>query len=235
MAGILPPAATLLLTARHKERTAVPCAEMASSVRTPVQRSSAGKSGWREQLVGARLVPDTATAVYLAARGLSMQIAEVAGARYAPAFFGRPAIAFPLRAPDRAIVAVHGHFVDGKQPKARTSGPRQAGVFTTTGHFESRRVAVTESPIDALSLAQLGLPAIALCDRSWPGWLPKVLFGREVHLAFKADRAADSVADELGDILSRVGVTWQLLRPSGHKDWNAALLAGDAAISGVFR
>lgn len=194
------------------------------------QRSMTKKGVWREQLVGAGLVPGTAAEEYLASRGLGAAVAQVSGARYAPAFFGRPAVAFPLRAPDRIIVAVQGQFIDGQRPATRRAGPSRAGVFTTTGDFASRTVAVTEGPLDALSLAQLGIPGIALCEKAWPGWLPKVLFGSDVYLAFAANRNGDRIAEELGEVLSRVQIRWQRLRPAGFKDWNAALLAGEAAL-----
>jgi DNA primase len=101
-------------------------------------------------------------------------------------------------------------------------------VFTTTGEFAATAPALTEAPIDALSLALLGMPAIAVCGTSWPGWLPILLFGRHVYLAFDADDAGDSAADEMGRVLTSIAVQWQRLRPEGCKDWNEALLAGKA-------
>ena len=206
----------------------VPIAKAGKGVSAPGHGPSPREPAWQQQLMGARLVPGTAADDYLAARGLPADIAHIAGARYAPAFFGRPAVVFPLRAPDRHIVAVQGRYLDRKQPRMRTAGTKQAGVLTTTGEFATTAVALTEAPIDALSLARLGMPAIALCGTSWPGWLPVLLFGRHVHLAFNDDDAGDSMADEMGRVLTSIAVQWQRLRPEGCKDWNQALLAGKA-------
>lgn len=95
----------------------------------------------------------------------------------------------------------------------------------TPDALRGRAVAVTEAPIDALSLALLGHPALALCGTSWPGWLAGAMSGKHVELAFDADDAGDVAAQALGLDLTASDADWKRLRPSGVKDWNDALLA----------
>jgi len=74
-----------------------------------------------------------------------------------------------------------------------------------------------EAPIDALSLAVCGVPAVALCGcEGLPDWL-------RMRCAFQTVIAAFD-ADDPGDEATRV----LRLRPVGAKDWNAALLSRGA-------
>ena len=87
------------------------------------------------------------------------------------------------------------------------------------------RVALTEAPIDALSLAQLGLPSLALCGTTWPAWLPSFLSDRQVYLAFDADDAGDSAATNLADVLTGLKISNDRLRPERCNDWNEELFS----------
>lgn len=179
-----------------------------------------------ELLRRAEALRGTPGAEYLESRGLDVGLAHLAGARYSSRYFGRPAVLFPLTSLTRSVVAIHGRYVTEGEPRMRTIGRKQEGLFATPGAFTAERVAVSEAPIDALSLASAGLASLALCGTSWPHWLAANLSGRTACVAFDADDAGDAAAAALGQELTAHRVTWNRLRPSGVKDWNEALRSG---------
>ena len=106
-----------------------------------------------------------------------------------------------------------------------TVGAVSGGVFATPGAFESDTVAIVEAPIDALSLAQCGLPAIATCGtQNRPEWVRRALVAREVVIATDADRAGEQAAVELSKWLSSDSTLARLRLPAGAKDPNEALV-----------
>lgn len=183
-------------------------------------------SRWLGKFKDASPIAATPGEAYLKDRGIPRDIATEAGVRYAPSYFGRPAVLFPVRTTESELIAVHGRYIDQAQPRMRTSGPKRRGIFSTGERIDHGLLAVTEAPIDALSLAVLGLPALAICGTSWPRWLPAALAGKSVYLAFDADEAGDAAAAQLRLQLTEGSVQCQRLRPPGVKDWNDALLAG---------
>jgi hypothetical protein len=62
------------------------------------------------------------------------------------------------------VVALQGRFLapSAGVPKAMSIGAISAGVFATRGALEADAVAIGEAPLDALSLAACGVPALAL-------------------------------------------------------------------------
>lgn len=197
-----------------------------------------------------RRLGGTPGASYLAGRGLALDLCHAAGVRFAPDFWRRPAeegrpatrgaaaVVFPIRGQGGRLVAAQGRFLaplrDGS--KMRTHGPKSAGVFATPGALAgSGPVAVVEAPIDALSLATAGLPAVALCGTSGaPDWLLDALVWRPVLLAFDADppkdgepgagdRAAAAFAAELARVSLGRAAPVRLRPPQGLKDWNDVL------------
>jgi DNA primase len=85
-------------------------------------------------------------------------------------------------------------------------------------------VAIVEAPIDALSLAALGLPADATMGaENCPKWLIRRLAFREVFLAQDADQAGDDAAERMGGELQAFGARCSRLRPNAGKDWNELL------------
>lgn len=190
---------------------------------------------WQRHWRRAGEVRRTLGAEYLESRGIAATIAEAAGVRFASRYFGRPAVLFPLVSEDRTVRAVHGRYIDGEEPRMRTAGPKSEAVFATDGALSAIQVAVTEAPIDALSLASLGFPALALCGTSWPDWLPRMMSDKAALLAFDADEPGDVAADLLANELSARAVKWARLRPEPVKDWNEALQAGVALSDAVAR
>ena len=191
----------------------------------------------------------TPGAVYLAGRGIGPELLRAAGVRFAVDFGRRPAeegraawsggaaVVFPIRGQGGKLVAAQGRFIAprGDGPKMLTIGPKSAGVFATPGALDTPGpVAVVEAPIDALSLAAAGLPAVALCGTSGaPRWILHRLAWRQVLLAFDADEpkdgkpgAGDAAAEAFAQELARVSLGMAKpgrLRPHGAKDWNELL------------
>ena len=185
-------------------------------------------------------------AAYLRGRGLDVATAKASGARFSPNFMGRPAIVFPLRGllrvsdgfgevevarpASRALYGplrgVHARYVDGRdRPKARTLGDKRESLFATADAFSPALPAliVTEAPLDALSLAACGYPAVAFCGTQPPMGLHRASAFRRVLLAFDADGAGERAADALAPVLESFGARCERLTPQGAKDWNEAL------------
>lgn len=174
--------------------------------------------------------------IYLQGRGIPTMVAKAAGVKFAPNWAGHPAVVFPIVDRDLKLVAATGRYIDGAMIKTRTYGSKKNGVFMTSGKsFSANPVVITEAPIDALSLATVGLPSISLCGitkagECWPEWLPASLVGRRVFIAFDADGTGDQAAKNLADTLR----TWdcqiyRLRPPYPHKDWNEMLHAGESS------
>ena len=178
----------------------------------------------------------SAAAAYLEGRGLPADFCKAAGVRFSHDYFGRPAVVFPLRDASRSVVALHGRYTDGRtDPKSRTKGPMVQAAFATPGAWSGDpwggRVVITEAPIDALTLAYCGVPAVALCGTSGGKELLKsrLVLGQAVA-AF--DNDTDSVENAgmkagnwLAGLLAPIGCqVFRLVPPDGTKDWNEALL-----------
>mgnify|MGYP002787511601 CR=1 FL=1 len=190
-----------------------------------------------------RPVAGSPGAAYLGGRGIDIELAHAAGVRFAPdyarrsaeegrpAWSGAAAVVFPIRGRGGKMVAAQGRYLApcGDGAKMTTFGPKSAGVFATPGALDTGGpVAVVEAPIDALSLAAVGLPAVSLCGTSGtPAWLRDALAWRPVLLAFDADDAGDRASEAFAVELARVSMgraqTFRLRPPAGLKDWNDVL------------
>jgi hypothetical protein len=151
--------------------------------------------------------------------------------RYLEDWFGHPAVVFFLRGALRGFdVAAHGRMIDDTaKPNKRSAGDIRAGAYWTPGAYRAYvtesadPLIITEAPIDALSLAAAGMPAIALCGVALREWAPKAFGLKRVLLAFDADKAGDDAAEEWKAAL-RFGTSVKRLRPEGGKDWNELLV-----------
>lgn len=188
---------------------------------------------WQGQLKGALRLPGTPAEAYLAGRGIPAEVARAAAVAYAPVFYGRPAVVFPIRDREGQLRAVNGRFLaDGRWPKTMTAGTKSAGLFATAGALVGERIVVTEAPVDALSLAACGLPALALVGTSGPAWLPAFVAFKRVLIALDADQEGDAKSKKLAAELGAFGARVARLRPNGMKDWNEALQRlGQVALS----
>ncbi len=202
----------------------------------PIASPTSTDSDWRKRLEN--LIPLDSPeaqvgAKYLAGRGISVEIAALSGAQFCRSWYGDPAIVFPLYDEAGALTAGQGRAIFND--KKLIAGPKSNGVFTAHARAENgdvqhaidgqQRVMVTEAPIDALSLACCGFPAVALCGTSFPAWFHRKCGLRRVMLATDADEAGDAAAVTLAAMLARYGAKCERLRPIGAKDWNAMLLA----------
>lgn len=139
---------------------------------------------------------------------------------------GRPAMVFPLRDQSGALKGVHARYVDEREtPKSRTLGDKKSAIFATSDALLPALPAliVTEAPLDALSLALAGYPAIALCGTSAPHWLHRACAFRRVLLAFDGDEAGEAATEKLAPHLASFGARVERLTPEGTKDWNEML------------
>ena len=184
---------------------------------------------WKRELQNLRSLEETDGALYLRGRNLSVPTVGAAGTRFCSSFMGRPALVFPLRDQSGQLQGAHARYVDGRdRPKARTLGYKNNAFFATANALDPMLPAliVTEAPLDALSLAEVGYPAVALCGTHPPRWMHRVCAFRRVLLAFDADDAGDSAAEKLGPDLEMFGARCERLRPEDFKDWNEAVQAG---------
>jgi Toprim-like len=166
---------------------------------------------------------------YLARRGIPRGVAALAEVRFCRDWYGAPAVVFPLWSEALDLVGGHGRYLDARsEPRMRSSHGASGALFETAGAWEAPLLIVCEAPIDALSLAVCGFPAVALQGTRYPEWLPRRGVGRRVLLAHDADPAGDQAAAVLATALRSLGGQPERLRPAGAKDWNELLLAHGA-------
>jgi len=193
---------------------------------------------------GTRPLAGSPAQEYLESRGISLDVANASGARYHPNLSGCQAVAFPVHDENGVRIAlIARRFGDGVERGStqRSYGPRSRGVFTTTPDaLDAGIVGFAEAPIDALTLAQAGLPSAAfggVCGGTfWPEWLPARVRHKTVLIATDADEAGEYAAQSVTAALQAYGARVHRLElPAGCKDWNEALqkLGPDAVRSAV--
>gem|GEM_PF-3488361 len=191
-------------------------------------------------------ITDTKGDEYLAGRGLSKTGHNITSVRFAKNWpegvttnSGRtspghgPAVVFQFQNPAGTVVAAQGRYLDppvfdGKAMKMWSVGAIGEGVFWTPGARESNVVGICEAPIDALSLAACGLPAIAMGGtQNQPPFLAEMLAGRKVVLALDNDAPGIDAAGKLEELLAQSQTTRLVLPPgikgATVKDVNEAL------------
>jgi hypothetical protein len=195
---------------------------------------------WREQLKSVIGLQSTLGVDYLIGRGLSLELAHRARVRFSPAwaprradgkaYRGGAAIIFPLTDATGALVATQGRYITpDATPKTRSTDGARLGVYATPGAWESETIVLCEAPFDALSLASIGVPAIATIGCTLPDWVPRKCAMRRVLLATDADEAGDRAALEWEPMLAMAGAPCERMRPDGCplaggcKDWNEVL------------
>ncbi len=236
----------LRASAERDDEPAPKSAPQATEQATPAPDATTGKSctDWRR---GLKPLAGTPGADYLSGRGIPLDVARLAGVRFCPTWLrsekwrGCAAVVFPIR--DRAgeVIAAQGRRIEKTSgPNALTSGPKSRGLFVAPAQAGARvwrpfdadgpGVFLCEAPIDALSLAACGFPALALCGinggaTTGPTWLRLACGLKSVYLAFDADGAGDDAAGAMAALLGTYGARCVTLRPDGAKDWNEALQA----------
>jgi hypothetical protein len=196
-----------------------------------------------------RLETSRPALAYLTTRGISspdaLALLTASGVRFAPDFgrrgaaetvkasSGTASVVFPLRDAKGKLIAAQGRFLKpwSSGQKFHTLGDKLAGVFATHGAMEIMQkggpVAIVEAPLDAVTLALAGVPALALCGcNGLPEWLQRKACGRHWLIAFDADEAGDRAGEQIGEALRTLGGHVQRLKPTEAKDWNEALQTG---------
>lgn len=221
-------------------------------VKTPEpEPNSPPKKLFQWAIDGLAPIIGTAGAEYLERRGIPAGAAAASKVKFSPRFLGafadflagkgespgfqiEPAVVFPLYSADgsrlmgvqaRSIMSSQKLTINAKEGAGR-------GIFATPGAWDGTPT-ITEAPIDALSLAVAGTPAIATNGTAAPPTLIESIFCRPVVLAQDADepdargvRAGDVAAIKLAELLApRGGLCSRLRPPEGFKDWNAALVS----------
>jgi hypothetical protein len=174
-----------------------------------------------------RPLPGTPGQRYLVDRGIGLGVAVPARVAFCPDVYGRPAVVFPLHGRAGVVVAVNARHTDGRDdPKTHSVGDRSLGVFATANALAAALpLAVVEGPMDALSLAACGVPAVAIVCTRAPHWLRTAAAFRRVLVGLDADTEGDKAAAVLRDELAPFAASVERLRPPVGKDWNDALLA----------
>jgi hypothetical protein len=174
---------------------------------------------------------------YLQACGIDLLIACDAFTHYHPGFgiLERPALVFLLQGDTGAYVGLQAVFIDGIPPDIwyrdsevlwRCDLQVCGGVFATANAFTTGRVVIVQRPLDALSLAMCGLPAVATCGfEDTLSWLPERCQGAKmIYLAYDATAEGNRLAWSLCKLLKSTGARIHRLKPARWGgDWNAAL------------
>jgi hypothetical protein len=201
----------------------------------PAPADPAHEHRWRAEAKRSRPIAGTPGERYLAGRGIPIDLARAAHVRFTASWYGRPSVLFPIYAPGCRLVACQGRYIDGRDsPKTRTGGRVSQGVFATPGAWEAPQVVISEAPIDALSLAAAGRPAIALCGKDLRASIVDACALRRARVALDADPAGEQAAALWVAELSRFGADARVWRPEGGKDWNEFLLRDGAAALAQF-
>lgn len=202
---------------------------------------------WRQCLTGLQALADSPGEAYLRRRGIDPVFPICRGMLYSPAWgwtrddnaggwrpfkYPRPAVVYPLRDAKGALVAVEGRFIDGKDgtdperyKKTCCIGQKGCGVFATPDAFTQATALICEGPVNAISLALCGFPALATCGTgNRPGWLPAACAGKRVVIAFDPDTAGIAAARKLAGHFATAGViAYELPITQAGADWNDLL------------
>lgn len=168
----------------------------------------------------------TRGAAYLLGRCVPREAADAAGVLFARRLLGVQAVVFPLVDETGARIGVQARACQAGSAWKRTiyDIDKSGGVFLA-GQEPFALPVIVEAPIDALSLAVGGLPAIATVGTGRPNWLPGKCALKRVVLAHDADDAGNKAAESMATELRGFGAEVLRLRPPrGCKDWNEALV-----------
>jgi DNA primase len=113
----------------------------------------------------------------------------------------------------------------------RSLGYTSSGLFAAyKGAYKTKGIAIVEAPIDALSLAVMGLSAVACFGTNLPDCIYAEILrvkAVKVWLASDADEPGDKAANSWQKLLAEKNIPSLRLRPrGGFKDWNEVLVNG---------
>jgi hypothetical protein len=168
-----------------------------------------------------------------------------APSRTGKVYRGAPAILYPLRDMDGALQAVSGRYLrpmayDRKNEKtgevtldtvkARTGGEAHKGAFWCPvvdcwgkwiAPADVSHLVIVEGPADALALAYLGVPSIALSGTNPPEWLHRAAAFKTVWVGLDNDEGGENGAAAVSEKVNGYARDAKRLRlDSGH--WGEA-------------
>ncbi len=206
----------------------------------PQNPAQSAKFDWHAAWESAPSIERTGGERYLRGRCILVEAMKWAELRFCERWAGQASVLFPIRDRRGDLVAVQGRAVRGSAK--RTHGPKKEGAFFAPvvlgervfGPLDRRipSIILVEAPIDALSVASCGFPALALCGTSGPSWLHLACGLRRVSLAFDADNAGESAARSIEAQIAPFGARCERLCPQGFKDWNEWLQADRITMTG---
>ena len=139
-------------------------------------------------------------------------------------------IVIPLLNPDGNVVSLYGRNISHKR-HLYLKGPHQ-GLVNRQGAFDTKKVILTESILDALSLYELGIRNVIPCygtggfTKDHEELLRKECT-KEVEISFDSDEAGSQGAKALAERLGALGIKSLLVQlPQGIKDLNDFLVSG---------
>jgi hypothetical protein len=211
---------------------------------TPAPKLGGTDTTWRSELRGLQKLQGTPGAHYLESRGIPAELAHNCGVRFSPSWAPRregtpayragAAVVFPLRDDSGRLVAANGRYIGaGATPKTRTGGDASRGVFEATTPrldlvrmrpFDAPSLIFCEGPIDALSMALCGYPALAVAGCNLPPWIDAECVRKRVLLASDADERGNKAASTWKPTVLPFAAEVERMRPPCGKDWNDALL-----------
>jgi hypothetical protein len=220
-------------TQRRKHVTAQPFVPLPPEKREVAPPES--RKRLRDELAGCRgllAFDGKPGADYMRSRGIDPDAADANDVRLHPTWLGKPAVVFAVRDERGSLVAANGRFLDpNATPKSKSLGLIGIGVYATAGALESPGpVAITEAPLDAISLAVNGLPAIALLGCGLKPWLRRMLKFKCVILATDNDDAGNKTAEDLRRELTLSSIV-RFRFPPDCKDANEFLQRDAVAVA----
>lgn len=177
---------------------------------------------WQEVEARSNLAPleGTPGQSYLEQRGIPLEIAVACGVRFAGCWFGRASVMFDVTGPNGAKIAVQGRAISGDAKI--TVGPKKLGVFATPYALQGD-FAITEAPIDALSLLLFDIPAAATLGSGLPLWLSGAASGKTILIASDNDEQGETDFLNWKPLLEKAGARVKRYAPPHAKDWNDEL------------
>lgn len=147
-------------------------------------------------------------------------VSQWGSVRYHPSFYSAPCVVFPSVSWSAAFTGCQGRKTRPHSgSKTLTAAGSTAGLFATSAlAWFSDPLILTEGPMDALSLEEIGYPAMATFGLTLPKWINRLTWWRRVAIATDADEPGDAAAETWTKSLMCRGV--QRLRPTLGKDWN---------------
>jgi hypothetical protein len=142
---------------------------------------------------------------------------------------------FPARDRDGTLTGAQLRVIAEGEPGPSKLTRGSPVVFSTSPEaWSADPLIIVEAPIDALSLAACGSPALAVFGCNLPDCLPRLCAWRRVVIGTDNDAAGDAAAAAWEKLLRPLGAEIIRFRPE-HKDFNDWLLADPEGLRAALR